>query len=119
MRRSPSARLAGLLAVAGAGTVAGLASGRAELAVLAAPYLLLAAVGLVLAEEPRVVGRLALERDRLLEGETTRVTAVLHNEGVSAVELELALVRTAKLASSLIRQGRFLLFRRLGIVSSR
>ncbi len=97
MRRSPSARLAGLLAVAGAGAVAGLASGRAELAVLAAPYLLLVAIGLVLADEPRVVGKLALERDRLLEGETTRVTAVLHNEGVSAVELELALVRTAKL----------------------
>jgi uncharacterized protein (DUF58 family) len=98
VRRSPSARLAGLLAVAGAGTVAGLASGRAGLAVLAAPYLLLAAVGLVLAEEPRVVGKLALERDRLLEGQTTRVTAALHNAGVSAVELELALVRTAKLA---------------------
>jgi predicted tellurium resistance membrane protein TerC len=55
---SVSPRVAGLLAVAGVAVVAGLASGQPELVVLAAPFLLLVGVGLVLAQEPRVVAEI-------------------------------------------------------------
>lgn len=65
---------------------------------LAAPFLLLVAVGLGLAVAPRVAIELALGRERLLEGEQTRVHAIVRNDGDSGLELELALVRTARLA---------------------
>ena len=96
--RSPSPRLPGLLALAGAGVVAGLASGRPELAVLAAPFLLLVGVGLVLAEEPRVVGQARARAPTAARGRNDPCDGRLHNEGAGAVELELALVRTAQLA---------------------
>ncbi len=97
MSGSPSPRVAGLLALAGAGLVAGLATGRAELAVLAAPFLLFLGVGLAVAQEPRVEAEIELERDRLLEGEQARVTVTLCNQGVDGVELELELARTAQI----------------------
>jgi uncharacterized protein (DUF58 family) len=93
-----SSRVPGLLALAGAAVVAGLASGRPELAVLATPLLVFVGVGLVLAEEPQVAAEIELERTRLLEGEPVRVTVSLRNEGAGAIELELGLARTRQLA---------------------
>jgi uncharacterized protein (DUF58 family) len=95
---SLSPRIAGLLTVAGAGVVSGLATGRPELAVLAAPFLLLVAVGLGLVAAPRVAIELEPRRDRLVEGEQTSLAAVVRNDGDSGLELELALLRTARLA---------------------
>ena len=97
MSSSLSPRMPGLLALSGIGVVAGLASGRPELAVLAAPFLLFIGVGLVLAREPRLVAEIVLERTRLLEGEQLPAAVTLRNDGASAVELELALVRTRQL----------------------
>ena len=98
MTGSPSPRVAGLVALAGAGLVGGLGSGRPELAILAAPFLVFVGAGLVLAREPHLVAELRLERDRLLEGGETRVTVSLSNRGTAAVEVQLALMRTARLA---------------------
>jgi len=95
---SLSPRVAGLLAVAGAGAVAALASGRPELAVLAAPLLLFAGVGLALAQRPRVSASIELDRDRLLEGERARATVTLANHGASRAEVELLLAGSALLA---------------------
>jgi len=95
---SLSPRVPGLLALAGASVMTGLASGRPELVVLAAPLLLLVGVGLVLAEEPRLIAEIGLERTRLLEGEHVTATVTLRNEGAGAVELELAIARTKQLA---------------------
>ena len=98
MSGSLSPRVPGLLALAGASVMTGLASGRPELVVLAAPLLLLVGVGLVLAEEPRLIAEIGLERTRLLEGEHVTATVTLRNEGAGAVELELAIARTKQLA---------------------
>lgn len=98
MKGSLSPRVGVMLALAGAAAVAGLASGQPALAVLAAPFLLFVGVGLALARAPRLVARLQLEHDRLLEGQQTRVTVVLRNDGPAAVEYELSLARTAMLA---------------------
>jgi uncharacterized protein (DUF58 family) len=87
----------GLLALAGAGVVVGLASGQPELAVLAAPFLLFVAVGLVLAKEPLLAAEIELERTRMIEGDRVAATVILSNEGSEAVELELALARTGQL----------------------
>lgn len=97
MSSSLSPRVPGLLALAGAGVVAGLASGQPELAVLAAPFLLFVGVALVLAKEPLLVAEIELDRTRMLEGDQVSATVTLRNEGSGAVELELALARTGQL----------------------
>jgi uncharacterized protein (DUF58 family) len=86
-----SRRVPGLLALAGAGLIAGLASGHPELAVLAAPILVYLGAGLVASCEPRLTAELLLERKRVLEGE--RVTGVvrLTNHGTAGATLELDL----------------------------
>ena len=98
MSGSLSPRVAGLLALAGAAVIAGLATGRPELAVLATPLLVFVGVGLVMANEPDLAVELSLERDRMLEGGEARVTVTLRNKGTSGVEVELGVVRTPKLA---------------------
>jgi uncharacterized protein (DUF58 family) len=98
MSGSLSPRVAGLLALAGAGAVAGLASGRPELAVLAAPLLVFVGVGLVLAELPHLAAEIKLDRDRLLEGDRARVMVAIRNDGSSSVELEAGLARSPMLA---------------------
>ncbi len=98
MSRSLSPRVRGLLALAGAALVAGLASGRPELAVLAAPFVSLIGVGLTLARDPQLAAEIELERERLLEGEHASATVSLRNDAPGAVEVEVALVRTRDLA---------------------
>jgi uncharacterized protein (DUF58 family) len=97
MNGALSPRMRGLLALGGAGLVAGLASGHAELAVLGTPFLVFVGLGLMLAHEPRITADINLERTRLLEGEQVTATLTVVNDGAHAVELELALVRSRNL----------------------
>lgn len=98
MSGSLSPRVPGLLALAGVGLVAGLSTGRPELAILALPFLVFIGVGLVLAERRQLVGEVRLDRTRLLEGDRVRAAVGVRNAGAGAVELELGLMRTRHLA---------------------
>jgi len=97
MTGSVSPRLRGLIGLAGAGLIGALATGRPELAVLAAPFVLLAGVGLTLAEDPRLTAVVAVDHARVLEGEHLRATVALHNQGARAVQAELTLATSAHL----------------------
>ena len=57
MKRAISRRTSGLLALAAGGVIGALASGRPELAVLAAPFLVFAGVGLLLSRRAAPSGR--------------------------------------------------------------
>ena len=91
-------RTPGLLALAGAGLIAALASGRPELALLSMPFLVLAGAGLVVAREPSVAAEIKLDRTRLLEGEAAVATILVRNDGSDRVLVELAPVRSRYLA---------------------
>ena len=69
--------LAAYAALAGAGLVAGLASGRVEAVALAAPFALAVLAGAVLGRDPRLTGRLSLDRERAVEGDIVTVTVEL------------------------------------------
>jgi len=92
-----SARMRGLIALAGAGLVGALASGRPELALIAMPFLVFAGVGLVLAREPRLAVEIELDRTRLLEGSDAMATVRVRNDGVGPVQIEVALLRSRNL----------------------
>lgn len=98
MTGSLSPRTRGLLALAGAGLVAALATGRPELAVLAGPFLVFVGVGLTLTREPRVTAGIELDRTRLLEGDRVAATVTVGNAGAGAVEVELTVAHTRRLA---------------------
>jgi uncharacterized protein (DUF58 family) len=88
--RAATTKLGAYAALAGTGLLAALVLGRPELAALAAPFALVLAAGLSLAEEPRVRAKLELDRERQVEGE--QVTAYLELEAEAAVPaLELLL----------------------------
>jgi uncharacterized protein (DUF58 family) len=72
--RLTSPRLAGYAGLAAVGLLAGLALGRVELVALAAPFALAAVVGAALARDPGVSARLALARERALEGDEVPAT---------------------------------------------
>jgi uncharacterized protein (DUF58 family) len=82
------------MALAGAALVTGLATGRPELVVIATPVLLLVGVGLAASGEPRLTAAIAINRERIIEGETATVTVTIRNHGAAA-DLEVALRRTA------------------------
>lgn len=96
MSRAFSSGGHGVLALAGGAIVAGLASGRPELVVLAAPTLLFVALGLIFSNEPRLSAQIGVGRTRLIEGQDATATVRVRNDGSAAVELELALVRTSQ-----------------------
>jgi uncharacterized protein (DUF58 family) len=88
--RAATPKLGAYAALAGTGLLAALVLGRPELAALAAPFALVLAAGLSLAEPPRVRAWLELDRERQVEGE--EVTAHLELAAESAVPgLELLL----------------------------
>ena len=92
MTRTASSRLAAYAAVAAAGLVAALALRRPELAVLAAPFAAVLAVGLPLAEEPHVGAWLALDRERAVEGDVVEAELLVRSDsGAARVEVVLAL----------------------------
>jgi uncharacterized protein (DUF58 family) len=87
-------RTPGLLALAAAGLISALASGRAELALLSMPFLIFAGAGLILAQQPRLAAEIVLDRTRLLEGEMVVATVRVRNDGADRVQVELAPVRS-------------------------
>jgi uncharacterized protein (DUF58 family) len=97
VRGSLSSRTPGLLALAAAGVIAALATGRPELALLAAPSLLFVGAGLTLRGEPRLAGEIELDRTRVLEGEDVIATVRLRNDAASSAVVELAPARTRQL----------------------
>jgi uncharacterized protein (DUF58 family) len=98
--RFVSPRLRSLIGLASAGLVGALATGRPELAVLAAPFVLFAGAGLALAEEPRLAVAIDLDHPRVLEGEEVRAAITLHNEGSRAIQVELTLLTSAHLTAA-------------------
>jgi uncharacterized protein (DUF58 family) len=94
VRRRASPKLGVYAGLGSFGLLAALVLGRPELAVVAAPFALLAAVGLALAREPRIGVSLRLDRERVLEGDEIAATLVV--ESSDRVEhLELVLVLPA------------------------
>jgi uncharacterized protein (DUF58 family) len=96
MTVSASPRLQTYTALAAVALVAALAAGRPELAALAAPFVLLVAVGLAGAGPLALEGAVRLEPDRVVEGDELRATATVRNAGAAA-RVELHLPTTARL----------------------
>ncbi len=97
MTRTGSPRLIGYAALAAIGLVGALAVHRPELAVLAAPFALLLAIGTQAAREPRISVEFALAADRAFEG--TELEAVVHvhtDRPVDRLELLLGLPRAVE-----------------------
>jgi len=95
MTRRSSPRLAGYAGLAALALVAGLAAGRVELVALAAPFALAAAIGAAAGREPQLGARLALDRERVLEGDELPLTLELSSPtGASRVDV-LALLPAA------------------------
>jgi uncharacterized protein (DUF58 family) len=90
--RSRSARLGGYAALAAIGLVAALALRRPELAIAAAPFALVLAVGTGLARDPRVEVDFTLASDRTVEGEEVEAEIAVRAESpVDRLELLLDL----------------------------
>jgi uncharacterized protein (DUF58 family) len=90
--RRPSAKLAAYAGLAALGLFASLAAERPELAALAAPFALIAALALALAREPEVTVGLALEVERVFEGdEVPAVVTIESATGVTDLEVVLLL----------------------------
>jgi uncharacterized protein (DUF58 family) len=89
-----------VLALAGAGLIAALATGRPELALIAVPFLVVGGAGLVIARAPQVTATVEPDRIRLLEGEELTATVRVRNDGPDPVEVEVAPARTGQLAVS-------------------
>ena len=93
MSGSLSPRVPGLLCLAAAGLVTGLATGQPALAVLGAPFLILVGIGLAVAKEPLLSAKIELDRPRMLEGQTTAARVTVRNDGLDPVELDLDVQR--------------------------
>ena len=80
-----SPRLVPYVGLAALGLIAALALRRAELVVLAAPFALIVAAGLLLEGRPNVRAGLTVDRDRALEGD--EISAVLDVNAVTGIDL--------------------------------
>lgn len=98
MKVSLSSRTPGVLALAGAGLIAALATGRPELALIAVPFLVFGGAGLVLAQQPDLTAAVEPDRLRLLESEELTATVRVRNDAPEPVEVEVAPLRTRQLA---------------------
>jgi uncharacterized protein (DUF58 family) len=88
--RAATPKLAGYASLAALGLFAGIALGRAELVVLAAPFALVLVLGLATAAVPELAAHVRLSKERVLEGDEVQATIDL--TGTSRVErLEVAL----------------------------
>jgi uncharacterized protein (DUF58 family) len=90
MTRAGSPRIEGYAVVAAIGLVAALALRRPELAIVAAPFALVLAVGTRLARDPCVSVELALAADRTVEDADVEATLTVRTDG-AADRLELLL----------------------------
>ena len=97
MTRRPSPKLGGYAGLAALGLFASLAAELPELAALAAPFALLAALGLVLGRAPGVSASLELGAERVYEGEEVDALLILESE-TGAADLEVVLVLPAGLS---------------------
>jgi len=88
---SLSPKLGTYLTLAAAGFLAAVLLGRPELAIIALPFALIAATGLATAQRPLVDVEVELERDRVIEGETTGLAITL-TASVGTGELALDLI---------------------------
>jgi len=92
--RAATPKLGAYAGLAALGLLAALATRRPELVVLAAPFALSAALGLVLARRPQLDARVDLASDRALEGEEVEVRVLLEAAvGAERVEVLLELPR--------------------------
>ena len=96
--RYTSPRLAGYAALAALGFVGALALRRPELAAVAAPFALLVGLELVTEQEPEVSASLALDADRVVEGDVVEATIALASRHPVA-RLETVLVVPAGLTA--------------------
>ena len=89
-----SPRLASYVAISAIGLLAGLAARRPELVVVAAPFALIAAAGLLLEGRPRLRVFLDLDHDRFVEGDEIEAELEVDAEtSVDLLELHLVLPR--------------------------
>jgi uncharacterized protein (DUF58 family) len=92
MNRRPSPKLGGYAGLAALGLFAALAAQRPELAALAAPFALSAALGLVLARPPDVELEVELDLERIFEGDELGVKLSVRSlSGAADAELLLLL----------------------------
>jgi uncharacterized protein (DUF58 family) len=89
--RSTMPKLGAYAGLAALGLLAALALRRPELAAAAAPFAVLAAVGLAAADDPRLAVSLELERERAIEGDVVELTVRL-STATAFERVELALV---------------------------
>lgn len=98
MTRAASPRLEGFATLVAVGLLAALALRRPELAVVAAPFALVLAVGLRLGRAPRVEIGFALSNERVVEGEEVRAEIEVRSDRpVDRLELALELPPQVKL----------------------
>ena len=90
MTRAATPKLGAYAGLASLGLLAALATRRPELVVLAAPFALAAAVGLVLARRPEIDAEVELAVERVLEGDEVEIDVALA-PAVGAERLELLL----------------------------
>ena len=99
MTRKGSPRVAGYAALAAVGLLASLGLRRPELAVLAAPFAILLAVGTAFARDPGVSAELELERERTLEDDDVAATLSVRCEsGVDELRVFLDLPAGVEIA---------------------
>ena len=99
MTRTASPRLLGYASLAAVGLVAALALRRPELAIVAAPFALLLAIGTRVAREPQLSVDVDLAHERTLEGaEVDAVVAVRTDRTIDRLELLLRLPRGVEVA---------------------
>lgn len=99
MTPSASPRLASYVGLAALGLIAALALRRAELVVIAAPFALIVAAGLLLEPRPAIGAWLSVDRHRALEGDEIVATLEL-NAGTAIDLLEIHLLIPRGLAVS-------------------
>jgi uncharacterized protein (DUF58 family) len=90
MTRAATPKLGAYAVLAGLGLLAALATGRPELAALAAPFAAVLVVGLSLAEEPDVEATVELDRERQVQGESVAAEVALRS-GRPVAHLEVLL----------------------------
>jgi uncharacterized protein (DUF58 family) len=88
MRRSASPKLAAYACLGGLGLLAALVLGRPLLVALAAPFALIVAVGMILADDPGLRASVRTDHDRVLEGDKVELELeLLAERGLSRLDV--------------------------------
>ncbi len=93
MTGSLSPRVRGLMALVGAAVVIGLATGRPELVIVAAPALIMVGVGLALRADAHLSVWISADHARVIEGDGAVVSVMIRNDG-TAIDIEAVLDRS-------------------------